>query len=340
MKVFKVAACAATAIMVCSVAHAQSSVTLYGVADAFAEFGKGDARTTKLQSGGMSGSRLGFRGSEDLGGGLKALFQIETGIALDTGTTTQGGVMWGRQALVGLESGFGTVTLGRQYNPHFLTADSADPFGTALGSPFSSGILSLVGGSRADNSVVYATPKFGGFSATLLGAAGEGTTGKLYSADVRFSSGPLAVAAGLARKDDFGAATEKASSVLLTGVYDFGAVALLGGAQWVKNLTQVANVADDRTELYAGIKAPIGAGVVLAMYATGKTKDVSGSKAHEVSLGYDHFLSKRTDLYVIGSVIDNGSGTAFTTNGATSAGPDVSVGNNVRSLGVGIRHRF
>lgn len=341
MKRYSAAACAAATLALCPAVHAQSSSTVYGIMDGFVEFAKGDARTTKLQSGGMSGSRLGFKGTEDLGGGLKAVFQIEHGLAIDTGTVTQGGVFWGRQAYVGLSSDLGALTLGRQLNPNFLTADAGDPFGTGLGSAYSSGILTLLNGARTNNSVVYTSPKWGGFSTTLLGAAGEGVTGKFFSADVRYAAGPLAVALGLAHKDDFGAAApEKASSVLLTGVYDFGVAALMAGVQTVKDLTQAAATEDDRTEFYIGGKAPVGPGTIMAMVASGKTKDVAGTKAKEVSLGYEYTLSKRTNLYAIGSIIDNDDNTAFTTNGATSDGPVVSAGNKVRSLGVGIRHRF
>lgn len=321
-------------------AWAQSSVTIYGVADAFVEFGKGTASTTKLQSGGISGSRIGFRGTEDLGGGLQAQFVIESGLAIDAGSVTQGGVFWGRQAFVGMTSPYGTFTVGRQYIPHFLSADFGDSFGTGLGSPISSGVISLPGGSRANNSGVYTTPDLGGFTAKVMAAAGEGSTGRLLSADLRYGIGPFKASLGWVRKDSFGTAVEAATGTVLSATYDFGFMKLLGGVQSVKNLTQAANTQDDRSEQYVGATAPIGAGVATVGWGTGKTKNVTGTKASEISVGYDHFLSKRTDLYVIASVINNGTATAFTANGATSTGPTTAAGTDVRSVALGVRHRF
>jgi predicted porin len=104
------------------VASAQTSVTVYGVADAGLVFEGGGAAgsVTKLSTGVQSGTRLGFKGVEDLGGGLSAKFLLETGIKIDTGGFNQGGTAFGRQDYVGLEGGFGSVTLGRQYTPVFI----------------------------------------------------------------------------------------------------------------------------------------------------------------------------------------------------------------------------
>src|SRR5262245_39183159 len=108
-------------------ASAQSSVTLYGVVDAFYQYATGGNSINRLQSGGINGSRLGVRGAEDLGGGLKALFTLESGINLDDGSVGQSGVFWGRQAFVGLGSDFGTLTLGRQYSSvYFVTTDLSE----------------------------------------------------------------------------------------------------------------------------------------------------------------------------------------------------------------------
>ena len=329
------------AALCAAAASAQTaSVTLYGVADTFLEFGKGTTNDTKLQSGGISGSRFGLRGTEDLGGGLQTQFVLESGVALNTGTITQGGVFFGRQAFAGIASPYGTLTLGRQYIPHFLSADFGDSFGTGLGSPISSSVISLPGGSRANNSAVYTTPDLGGFSAKVMAAAGQGVTGKLFSADLRFGVGPFKASLGWVRKDAFGTAAVAASGTLLSGSYDFGSFKLMGGVQTVKNLTQAANASDDRSELYLGATAPIGAGVATVGWGTSKTKNVAGTKANEISFGYDHYLTKRTDLYAIASVINNGAATAYTANGATSSGPTTAAGTDVRSIALGVRHRF
>jgi predicted porin len=96
-------------------ASAQTNVTMYGVLDmALQHENDGVNSTTALDSGIQSGSRLGFKGTEDLGGGLKANFDLEAGVNADTGTSSQGGILFGRQAWVGLSGGFGSLRLGRQ----------------------------------------------------------------------------------------------------------------------------------------------------------------------------------------------------------------------------------
>lgn len=322
-------------------ASAQSNVTVYGVADVYVQIGNGGSGSaSSVQSGGVQGSRVGFEGSEDLGSGLRAVFQLETGLALDTGTVTQGGTFWGRHAYVGLSSAdFGSLTVGRQCTPLFIAADAADPFSTGLGSVVSSGIMTLVGGPRANNSVVYATPTWGGFSSTWMAAAGEGVKGRSFGADLRYASEKLMVALTLTQQDPPAAGMARARSALLSGAYDFGAFKLMGAAQAVKHANFVATQ-DDRQEFYIGAQVPIGAGTVQAVYGGGKTKGIAGSKASELSLGYDHALSKRTNLYVIGSRIDNGTLTAFTTDGSTGSGPSAVTGHGVSAVQVGMRHRF
>ncbi|KQY90746.1 porin [Pelomonas sp. Root1444] len=324
----------------CFGASAQSSVTVYGVADAYLQIGSGGRGSTKtLQSGGLQGSRVGFRGTEDLGGGLKALFQLESGLALDTGTVTQGGTFWGRQAYVGLSGDFGTTTAGRQYSPLFVAIDTVDPFGTGLGSVYSSGIVTTLGGTRVNNSIIYSSPKVQGFSGKLLAAAGENVTGRSLGADVRYSTEKFVVAMTFTQQDRFAPGTVKGSSTLVSGMYDFGAFKLMGVAQSVKHANLLA-VNDDREEFFAGVQVPVATGTIKAVYGGGKVKNVAGTKASEFSLGYDHALSKRTTLYVLGSKIDNGALTAFTTAGATGSGPSTATGHDVKALQIGMRHRF
>lgn len=319
---------------------AQSNVTIYGVVDAYLQYGKGTGSHTTLESGGLSGSRLGFKGTEDLGGGLKALFQIEHGLMLDTGIASGGSTFWNRQAWVGLSNEFGTVSLGRQYVPHFFAVDAADPFSTGAGSAVSSGIVSLLT-VRAINSAAYASPKFGPFTFSFVGALGEGSTGKLYNFDGRYVAGALEVGASLIRKENYGATeTEDATIGLVSAAYDFKSVKVMGGFQVVKNPTQLAATDDDRREFFGGVQVPLGAGVLAAGAAQGKTRGVSGTKATQYSVGYDHFLSKRTDLYVVGSLIQNGDSTDHTAHTATGAGPATTAGQDVQSVAFGIRHRF
>ena len=334
----------ALALLACGAAAApawaQSNVTLYGVADVYVQFGKGNETHTTIESGGLSGSRWGLKGSEDLGSGLKALFQIESGFAIDTGSSTQGGLLFGRQAFVGMSSdSAGTLTIGRQYTPHFNAVDAADPFSTGAGSAASSGIVS-VPVVRANNSLAYTSPKFGPVTVSLLGAAGEQVTGAVTSADVHYAANKLDLGVTYLRQNRFGTNTEALTTALFTAGYDFGMLKVTGGVQSVKNATQAAATEDNRTEYFGGVLVPVGPGTVSAGIGGGKTKNVSGTRATQVSLGYDHPLSKRTDLYVVGTGINNGAATAHTADAATGAGPATSNNKDVRALQIGMRHRF
>jgi predicted porin len=172
------AACAQTAT---------SSVTLFGIIDANARVvnnGNGSLKT--LSAGGINTSRLGFRGIEDLGGGLKAGFWLETGINPDTGTTSDSSRFWNRRSTVSLISDTaGEVRLGRDFTPTYSGYSNYDTFGSngvgAVDKFFVSSIggASIDTGTRADNLVSYFTPKnLGGFYGQLSVAAGEGTSGK------------------------------------------------------------------------------------------------------------------------------------------------------------------
>ncbi len=160
----------ALALAAASAAHAQSNVTIYGLLDAAVEqlsnvgATGGSLKRMPGLTGGMAPSRLGFRGTEDLGDGLKAVFTLEQGLGVDSGTLNQGGRAWGRQVFVGLQGSFGTVTLGRQYSMLFWSQLDADILGPAM---FGSGSLdSYLPNSRVDNSIAWR----GTFSGVTLGA--------------------------------------------------------------------------------------------------------------------------------------------------------------------------
>ena len=323
-------------------ASAQSTVTIYGILDMYVQYGKGDRTETSIQSGGISSSRLGFKGSEDLGNGNKAIFTLESGILADTGSYAQGGLPFGRQAWVGLSSStYGALTLGRQYVPQYNTLDAADPYGTGAGSAAESGVVSTI--SRANNSVVYTSPKWGDISGTAMVAMGETTTGStsngnIYAGSVKYAPGALTLEVALSQ---FKRATNTAPDVyfgLLTAGYDFGSFRLTGGYQQVYNLG--GDPAQDRDEAFAGVLVPVGKDTFSAGVGAGRAKDVDGSSATQWTLGYTHPLSKRTKLYGFISHINNGSGTAYTTTAATGLGPTTSAGRDVSALLLGIRHAF
>ncbi|MGM3411563.1 porin [Ralstonia holmesii] len=162
-------------------ARAQSSVTLYGLLDSGVTYASKVAGTNGtgarigVDSGNLQQSRWGMRGTEDLGGGMKAIFILEGGITLDNGASTQGGLPLGRTSVVGLSGNFGTVQLGRRkdYIDEIATwYASVYNFGTFINGVHDNN-LDRVGGNRSNNSVRYDTPNWGGFTANVTYAFGE-----------------------------------------------------------------------------------------------------------------------------------------------------------------------
>jgi predicted porin len=327
---------------VAGASFAQTNVTIYGVADAgLARIDNGRVNTTALQSGQQSGSRIGFRGTEDLGGGLSAIFTLENGFNIDDGTLGQGGRLFGRQAFVGLQGGFGAVKLGRQYNPIRTAVENIDPFG--LGLAGNAANVFSVYGERADNTLNYTSPNFGGFSAqaqySFGEVAGSTSTGRQVGLSASYSAGPInvilahhdqnvtAVAAGLTV--DAG----DAKTTFLGGTYDFGVAKLHAAYARSKGETAVGVTNLDRDDALIGVSAPIGAGTILASYIR-RNDDIGGGTrdADQWAIGYIHALSKRTNLYTSYARIKNDS--AATVGSPAAAGLDPSVFN------IGVRHRF
>jgi len=206
-----------------SVVHAQSSVTLYGIIDEAAVYESsqktGGANTVASPNvggkkialdslSGLNGSRWGLKGTEDLGGGLKAVFQLENGANINTGGFGQGGLEFGRQAYVGLSSThLGTVTAGRQYD---AVVDFIGPmiFADQIGSAYSAlpgDVDNANNGQRINNTIKYTSPNFNGLTFeglySLGGVAGEITRNSVYSGAVGYANGPFALAAAILHVD-------------------------------------------------------------------------------------------------------------------------------------------
>jgi len=185
--------------MFATVAQAQSSVTLYGIVDVGINLNTnaGGSHLYNESSGVIQGSRWGLRGTEDLGGGLKALFVLENGFDVTNGKSGQGGLEFGRQAYVGLDSPYGKVTLGRQYDS---VVDYVGVLGVA--SQWAGYIAAHVGdmdnfnnGQRVNNAVKFTSPNFNGFTFgglySLGGVAGDYTRNQIWSAGAGYTRGPL-----------------------------------------------------------------------------------------------------------------------------------------------------
>jgi predicted porin len=301
---------AAAAALPCG-AFAQSNVTLYGLVDgSVGQFqNAGQPKIKKQQSGNMTTSFIAFKGSEDLGGGLKAMFNLESFIGADSGqvlgrTPT---TFWDRQSNVGLGGSFGSIFLGNNTTDLFIQGLSYNPFASSMAfSPTMRHMFSAYGtaGGGATswlNSVQYFSPTIGGLNFGLQGAAGEGTGKSSWAGSASYSGGPLSVGA-VYQRYRYGASPTDRATWDVGGTYDFGPVKLY--AQYGKTEEKLTATQFDAKFYQVGAKVPIGAGAILASYGQDKYDSQSIGAGTDYtnklfSAGYDYFLSKRTDLYAV-----------------------------------------
>lgn len=313
-------------------ALAQTNVSIYGIVDAglVRESGPADS-VTKISSGVASGSRLGFRGKEDLGGGLAAIFQLESGFNIDTGASGQGGILFGRQAFVGLASKFGTVTLGRQYTPYYKTLrDLGDPFG-AVSLAGRSGNL-FVTNSRANNTVAYASPALSGVKVELLYAAGEvagdSTRNRQMGGSVGYAKGPLTIQLAHHRIEN-ATATDTTRNALLSANYKFKPATVY--ASYAVN--RGPGPADSK-DMLAGVAVPFGNDKLLLSHVRHDDDTAANNDASQWGIAYHVRLSKRTDIYAAYAVIDNRNAANFKVGNATETG------TGDKAFNLGVRHNF
>jgi predicted porin len=329
-----------------ALAHAQSSVTLFGVLDTNLRYVKnGDVSLKTLSAGGLNTSRFGVRGTEDLGDGLKAGFWLETGINPDTGTTSDGSRFWNRRSTVSLSSTtLGEIRLGRDFTPTYTGYSSYDTFGSnGVGavdkffpSTLGSGNPTIDTATRADNLVSWFTPgNLGGFYGQLSVAAGEGASGKRYvGGRAGFAAGPLDVSAayGETQVTPNASGVDKVQVYDIGGAYDFGAFKLLG----LFGETKYGNMKLDVIEIGAHI--PLGKGLVRVSYvdANAKGGTIANDDASQFAIGYVHNLSKRTALYSTVARVSNEGAARF----AVASSPTLVAGEDSTGFEFGIRHAF
>ncbi|SOY42703.1 Porin [Cupriavidus taiwanensis] len=347
-------ATAAMALSLTQPALAQSGVTLYGQVDAFvgSTRASGGERTAILGAGGMQTSYWGMRGTEDLGDGLKAIFDLNGFYRVDTGrfgrADTDGFLT--RSAYVGLQSSrYGTVRLGRNTTPYFLSTILFNPlvdsynFGPSIfhtyktatdGRVFDPGII---GDSGWSNSVVYSSPTAGGLTVNLIYAFGEqpGSTGQnKWGGNLNYFAGAFAATAAFQQvkfntvPGDVTAPAalvgfDKQTAAQLGVSYDFGVAKLFGQAQYIRTAIHGAQDDIQHANGQVGVSVPVGAGSLLTSYAYGNTRnDVAGMGRHTAAIAYDYNLSKRTDLYA-----------AYFYDRVTGR-------PHAETIGAGMRHRF
>jgi len=340
------------------VASAQSTVTLFGVVDLNArqtKNGSNDSLST-LSTDGNASSRLGFRGVEDLGGGLSAGFWLEAGLAADTGNmggnnnltapTNGSATIFNRRATASLLGGWGELRLGRDYTPGFWNTTIFDPFGTnGVGAFTNLSIngLGTVGANtyvRANNTIGYFLPSnLGGLYGQAQVSAQEGPTingNKQQSARIGYAAGPFNIA-GSYQKTEAGVDDWKHFN--LAGSWNFGFMNLM--AQWDK---QDAGAREQKTYLI-GTVVPLGQGEFKFAYSkadqsgSGASSGFNDDDADQIAVGYVYNLSKRTAMYGHYSRIKNKGG-ATGANFLVPGGSGAATGATSKGFEVGVRHSF
>lgn len=363
------------------VASAQSSVTLFGTVDMAGSYvkndttGGADGNRWSLATNGINSSQLGFRGIEDLGGGLKAGFYLLADLAnVDTGGAQNGPTgtsqkFFGRRSTVSLYSNFGELRLGRDYTPTFWNLTIFDAFGTnGVGSSLNP--RQLYEGTRSDNSIGYFLPSnLGGFYGQIMGAAPEGGTtldraGRYLGGRIGFAAGPFDVAGAYGEVDDvaaFTAGTTGTGPVIglpgrpklkawnIGGSWDFGIAKLMG----YYDRTDVSSAKEDFYSISAVI--PFGQSEVHVGYdhskldyrplvcvlppVVGATCGQTDSSIDQWKATYQYNLSKRTAMYGTVSWLDNKDASARTVLGGSSS-TAVAPGGKSTGYQIGVRHFF
>jgi predicted porin len=282
-------------------AFAQSSVTIYGRVDA--AITKPGGAPARLDAGNGT-SRLGFRGVEDLGGGMRATFDLQHRFQVETGSLDGGAAgrpFWQGNSFVGLGGGWGDVHLGRRLTAYRNVDNVGDAFGVErVGSLSANTVASDTRGSNGANGaglgrtdqIYYQSPNFGGLVAGVslglkTGDVNPVTTGAaaLFSTSLAYSNGPMLLAFGYEKN------RSKDIGYTIGGQYDFGAARLFAG--YVSN-DPVGAVKATKT-MQIGVNVPVGAAVVKAGYMN--VKPPVGASTNKLGIGADYALSKRTKLF-------------------------------------------
>lgn len=331
-------------------AMAQSSVTLFGVVDTGVTYVNGENNWSGLTSGNNSTSRLGFRGVEDLGGGLKAQFWLEAGINTDSGdgasgkesSNTNTGLEFKRRSTVSLLGNFGEVRLGRSTTAAYDAVSRYDVFGTV-------GVAqSRVWGQsqnqiRINNMLGFYSADFSGFKFAVNYGFGEQSStrdGSYVGGSVTYDNGPLSLGLS-AERHNSGSTQVTGANVIadktayaIGGSYNFGVAKLLA-AYRTQEVEPVAGGKFDLDGYYVGLSAPVGAAGEVKVSYNRYESDVNDGKADQFGLGYVHSLSKRTAVYTSYAYIKNKNGL-----GVTLGNGGLKDGEKQHAVQVGVRHNF
>lgn len=343
-----IATVAALLALAAGTANAQSSVTLFGIVDVNVRNvnNSGVGSNTTLNNNGLNSSRFGFRGVEDLGGGLKAGFWLESDIAPDVGNTNPNGKLFARRSTVSLMGNLGEIRLGRDLTPSGANTYLLDPFGV-IGVGSSTNVARYSGQTtfyRADNAISYFLPNLGGMYGQVMLGLGEGINPsappagnlarKYAGGRFGYANGPIDVnvSYGATTVDSAGG---KFKTTGIGGSYNFGVAKLMSHYYRDQLLTAKEN------RFLIGVSVPLGAHEIRASYvrsdANGGTAAYNASDANQLALGYVHNLSKRTAMYGTLSRISNKGGATFAIAGGN---PGITAAGNSTGYEFGLRHAF
>ncbi|MBP0597196.1 porin [Herbaspirillum sp. LeCh32-8] len=347
-------------------AFAQSTVTIYGIVDTSIRYLSNDnARGNsnfRVDNGAIANSRIGFKGTEDLGGGLKAQFQLENGFSSDTGALSTPNTLFSRQSWVGLSGGFGKVRVGRQNTPLFdLMADHFDPL-TVGNYETNSWLPAAATRIRTSNMVRYDNdfgPVSVGVSYAFGETAGSTRSGSQFSSALRYTVGGFSVGGGFQQTNDN--ANNRDNAYNLSASYDFGVTKLFGGYYNIKDATGstsaymaantfatgasggVAGIQRKDTGFFFGTSYKATAALTLTgAFYYDKSKNVAyttlgnvgDGKRYAIAGWAEYALSKRTQLYTTVDYNKAKDAAVYElTNTASSSA-------KLTTVGVGIRHIF
>lgn len=341
------AAAALTLLIPVTPMPAQAQVTLQGQIDAFAGFSRPlgvDKGTGVLTPGGMQTNFWALRGTEALGGGLKAVFALEAFYRADSGAEGRftNDAFFARSAYVGLGSAWGTLQLGRNTTPYWLATIAFNPYAGSFSfspavlhsfGPHGTAAAPLRGDSGWSDSLLYTSPSWSGFTARLQYSfeppsgtpSAQRRDADKYGASLTYAGGAFSAAVAyqsVAYANAAASGFDRQSAWLLGSSYDLGAVKLF--AQYQRLADRVAGADRQRNSGQLGLSIPAGPGAVLASYGHARTSGAEDARRNTWALGYDYPLSKRTDIY-LNHLHDRVTGT-----GAGSG----------QTWGLGLRHYF
>ncbi|MFM0073536.1 porin [Paraburkholderia sediminicola] len=343
-----------------SPAFAQSTVTLYGVLDNGFVYQSSSGNNSAIRAvpGGLFATRYGFKGSEDIGGGLHVNFQLEQAFSGQTGAATNAAEAFNRLAYVGLSGGFGEVRFGLQNSPQYDVLQAAmDPsWVKSIASPMNNFNGLII---RANNGISYYTPTFDGLNAKFMVALRDSTTGSgngigFYNVVVQYINGPLNVAAGYERGDEPGVGA--GGSYTLAGggaagpgavfsVFNAGASYAIGAnriwlAYHTENLTNTPKYKQHDVYQISDSYQLSPFTLLSLMYGYLYDRTGAGNNAQQLGLLFEYSLSKSTELYTAAGFIQNRNQALYTLSGTAYSGLAVTPGTDTRGIGVGLVHKF